>query len=47
MRTAPFRRLGVEDMIWKNRWLGATAVVAVSTLAQPALAQERSFNIPA
>lgn len=47
MRTAPFRRDGVEDMISKNRWLGATAVVAMSTLAQPALAQVQSFNIPA
>lgn len=34
-------------MISKNRWLGATAVVAMSTLAQPALAQVLSFNIPA
>lgn len=34
-------------MISKNRWLGATAVVAMSTLAQPALAQVQSFNIPA
>ena len=34
-------------MISKNRWLGATAVVAMSTLAQPALAQAPSFNIPA
>jgi TonB-dependent receptor len=34
-------------MISKYRWLGATAVVAMSTLAQPALAQVQSFNIPA
>lgn len=36
-------------MISKNRWLGATAVVAMSMLAQPALAQVQvqSFNIPA
>ncbi|MGN7997753.1 TonB-dependent receptor [Sphingomonas sp. 22176] len=34
-------------MISKYRWLGATAVVAMSTLAQPALAQVQRFNIPA